>query len=143
MKEEEVFLVKEVEKETENELKMLGISSESVKSVEKSIEKQKFSIQEFADMGMSLNDAATTMKELFDVDDMDNMIENNPELIKLVEHGFKIIDELNTLSSLKIKDKEIHKPILDKVIEENSFYKAIFFYYLIKNRLMYFLVLYL
>jgi len=125
MKEEEVFLVKEVEKETENELKMLGISSESVKSVEKSIEKQKFSIQEFADMGMSLNDAATTMKELFDVDDMDNMIENNPELIKLVEHGFKIIDELNTLSSLKIKDKEIHKPILDKVIGENSFIEAI------------------
>ncbi len=125
LKEEEFEIAKKVENKIANEESMIKISSQSVEEVKNSVKKQKYSIEEIAEMASKLNDASQNMIDLFDSSTMQEYSVENKEVRMKIEKAFDIMRNLVKDGKLENKDKSNHEMILKDIKGTYEFIEAI------------------
>lgn len=105
--------------------RFVDINAKSVEEVKESVGKQKYSIQEIAEMSSRLNDASKNLTGLVDLSALDSLNGNQTERENKIDELFKAIKETATITGIQDIDKNIHREVMTNLLKRYEFLEAV------------------
>jgi len=104
---------------------ILGLTAKSVEDVYNSVQRQKQSVEEIAEMGERLKNASESVMSLVDNTETINLEGINRDQIQKAVESFRVISkEIYKNEIFLSMDKPIHRELIKKIIEDNKFIEA-------------------
>lgn len=122
----EVLIAQSVGNQIQDVEDVISKTSKSVADVHSSVHQQKYNMEEFASMGSRLNEASSTLANLFSSED-DSLESFGNDAVEKAKNSLTIIrEELCSKNEIiNSKDNTIHESILGEFMKKYSFVEAV------------------